>query len=77
MCRDFVQEPKIARKMLVFFDDNCRSSYVGDTARHSPLDPRRIDFFRYPGDLVDCHLLTKVMETVQEHQRAEWRRRVS
>ena len=71
---DFAEHRVINFKMLIFIDERATDgySYRGALAELKTLY-NNVETYKYPEDIVQCHLLTKVMEKVNVLQMVKYR----
>jgi hypothetical protein len=71
---DFIDYESIARKLLVFIDEKACDGYSYRGAL-GELDRRygNVEKYRYPEDIKECHLLTKVLKRVYPMQERKFR----
>ncbi len=71
---DFAEQRVISFKMLIFIDEKATDgySYRGALAELKTLY-NNVETYKYPEDIVQCHLLTKVLEKVNVLQMVKYR----
>jgi hypothetical protein len=71
---DFAEHRVINFKMLIFIDEKATDgySYRGALAELKALY-NNVETYKYPEDIVQCHLLTKVLEKVNVLQMVKYR----
>jgi hypothetical protein len=64
---DFAGRREFATRMLICIDANHQSGYSAHgVLRRFEGHNGRIDWFKYPIDLTDCHLATRVLDQIQK-----------
>ena len=71
---DFAEQRVVNFKMLIFIDERATDgySYRGALAELKALY-NNVETYKYPEDIVQCHLLTKVLEKVNVLQMVKYR----
>ncbi len=71
---DFASFRVVNSKMLIFIDQAAKDgySYQGALAELRALY-NNVETYKYPEDIVECHLLTKVIEKVNVYQMVKYR----
>jgi len=71
---DFAEFRVINYKMLIFIDERATDGYSYQGAlRELKTLYNNVETYKYPEDIVECRLLTKVMEKVEVMQMVKWR----
>jgi len=61
-------KPKLAQKASLYLDSDHQNGLVGQACRNAQNLGAHFQTYNYPGDLVDCHLLTHVSERAKSIQ---------
>lgn len=63
---DFCREPEIAHKMTICINEEHLSGYSGQVLHIFEGNHGRIEKFKFPDDIIGCHLLGRVVEQVEK-----------
>ena len=62
------QNPKLSRKALLFMDRSFQGGFAASACALAELQGANFSLYDHPKDLDECHLLTKVVDTVKKIQ---------
>lgn len=72
----YTKAPRVFDALMVFINCEARQGYSYSGAlTELQTQYGNVFTFEYPKDIVECHLLTKVLERAQVLRHAEWRRK--
>lgn len=70
---DFLEYRVIGSKMLIFVDEKATDGYSYQSAIETTVPYKNVETYKSPDDILQCHLLAKVVEKVIKMQSVKYR----